>query len=56
MTNERNLSGHPRAILRHARAAVWAEPSMNAMLEATFVAASTQRPADFEQEAVAGRE
>jgi hypothetical protein len=56
MTNEQNLSGHPRAILRHVRAAVWAETSMNAMLEATVVAATTQRLADFEQEAVAGRE
>jgi len=29
---------------------------MNAMLEARVVAASTQRPEDFGQEAVAGRE
>ena len=29
-------------------------PSMNAMLEARVVAASTQRPEDFEQGAVAG--
>src|SRR5213596_1797915 len=31
-------------------------PSMNAMLEARVVAASTQRPARFEQGAAAGRE
>ncbi len=31
-------------------------PSMNAMLEASVVAASTQRPANLEQGAAAGRE